>query len=176
MIPCPGKTGELSFPYIHGNRAKKRSTRLHGECCAPKMRRRNDGCHVGAVERCSYHIIYCNRLQHAHCSYGKNPLCRQATCKYKHYAYQRVHYKYLAGKETRIEITDDKKQQQSPAESTTEIIASHSLIIVLNKETKAEKQCEYCISFTSSRKKRASHIARSVKSSNAPCPAVSGNE
>ena len=56
--------------------------------------------------------------------------------------------------DTSVDISKYEQQDKTPAETTTEIIATHTLVVVLDEKAETEQQGKYCIGFSTEGKEK----------------------
>ena len=171
MVPRPRKTRQLPFPQIHLDGIPETATRLNGKSSLPVFARRYRRNHIRRVGNSSHYIVQRHRLKQTYRHKPQQHLVRQAAGSHKHKAYQRVHHQYLCCKEHSIEITYHEQQQQAPAETRAEVLAAHTLVIVLNKETESEQQRENGICLTAEQEEKAvpDSAVRKIQPRALPC-------
>ena len=93
------------------------------------------GRHKGA-----YNLIYTNRLQQTYSAERDYPFAWKSACQYEDESDQGIHHQNFACEKACVDVAYYEKQQKAPAEPEAEILALHSLVVMLYEKAESEKQ------------------------------------
>ena len=94
-------------------------------------------------------------LEHTDGGQGENQAVGEPADCDKDEAHKSIKDKHFAGKEGCIKLTDKEEETQTPREAGTEVVASHTVVVVLNEEAETEEEREDCICLASESEEKA---------------------
>jgi hypothetical protein len=139
MFQCPGQVGELSFPEIHTDCFEEGAVFLYIEGNSEVMGSQTGTGYIIRIAKGIDHFAPVYRLYDEQSGEDSYAPIAETTGQGKYQTEHGVHRQYLTGKESCIELPDDKEQRHSPDEPETKVFAAALLIVVLYIETKAEQ-------------------------------------
>ena len=149
MVPCPSEREKLTVEGVAFECFPERASVLEVVCHLPvrhpvERRRLETGLH-----ECPHDVIDAYGLKHADGGERYEGAVAEAACEHQDETHEGVQYQNLAGEESGVEASDDEQEHKAPAETQTEIVAAHALVVVLHEEAETEQQGENGVGFAS---------------------------
>ena len=155
MLPCPGEAGKLSFPQVDLERFPEGASALHLSCFHPEMAGRDGRKLERGVDEGACHARQRQRLEQQDGSEDEQRLVAEAAHEGQHEAYDGIEHEDFACEEDGIDIANQKKKQQTPAEAKAKIFSFFLLTAVHDEEAEAEEDGEDGVSLAAKHEEEA---------------------